>query len=310
MNIAGIIGGVALICTALNLTAGSNQAMTQATNFTDYRLIKTGATTTLTDRGLKHVADAHLGGRDIYLCPGQVFTNALSFPVATGNTGTWAAWLFLEDIRTADTNQQRGAANVQVIFDGIRTNTVYFSNQGGWSGPYLSFRPWADISITHTIAIVNTCTDCVRIGDVWSRWAVNTDTNAANMHAADGLIATNILIPPGGCFDGKLAFPLRTGDLGTWACWLMCEGVETTKVSAVPGQSRIKLWLDGYDYTTPVINNQGAQEMLQEAITWERYIGNSVKIDPQTPHTFVLQNLDALPIRIDNLWVCWFVNHN
>jgi hypothetical protein len=88
----------------------------------------------------------------------------------------------------------------------------------------------------------------------------------------------------------------------------MCEGVKTDTVSLLPGQSRIKLWLDGCDYTTPVLNNQGVQQVLQEAITGERFIGNSVTIDPRATHTFVLQNLDAAPLTIDNLWVRCFVN--
>jgi hypothetical protein len=74
------------------------------------------------------------------------------------------------------------------------------------------------------------------------------------------------------------------------------------------GQSRIKLWLDGCDYTTPVLNNQGVQQILQDAITWEKFIGNSVTIDPRVRHTFVLQNLDAAQLTIDNLWVRHFVN--
>ena len=54
--------------------------------------------TALTDRGFKHVADAHLGGRDIHLRPGEVFSRTLSFPVLAGDADTWAAWLFQEDI--------------------------------------------------------------------------------------------------------------------------------------------------------------------------------------------------------------------
>jgi len=88
----------------------------------------------------------------------------------------------------------------------------------------------------------------------------------------------------------------------------MCEGVKTGTASPLPGQSRIKLWLDGRDYTTPVLNNQGVPQILQEAITWEKFIGNSVTIDPRATHTFVLQNLDAAPIAIDKLWVRWLVN--
>jgi hypothetical protein len=265
------------------------------------------AATVLTDCGFKHVADAHLGGRDIHLCPGEIFSRTLSFPVSVGDAGTWAAWLFLEDIRTDGTNAQPGIASVQVIFDGTHTNTVYFSNQGGWAGPYFSFLPWADTSVTHTVAILNNYTNCIWIGDVFSRWAVNADTNSTNMHVADALIATNIQIPAGGHFGGALAFPVQTGDLGTWACWLMCEGLETGTVSPLPGQSRIKLWLDGYDYTTPVLNNQGVPQTLQEAITWDKFIGNSVTIDPRAMHTFVLQNLDATPLIIDKLWVRYFV---
>jgi hypothetical protein len=266
------------------------------------------AATALTDCGFKHVADAHLGGRDIHLCPGEIFSRKLSFPVSAGDAGTWAAWLFLEDIRTDGRNVQPGIASVQVIFDGTHTNTVFFSNQGGWAGPYFSFLPWADTSVTHTVAILNNCTNCIWIGDVFSRWVVNTKTNAANIHMAEALVTTNIQIPAGGHFEGALAFPVQSGDLGTWACWLMCEGVKTGTVSPLPGQSHIKLWLDGCDYTTPVLNNQGVPQILQEAITWEQFIGNSVTIDPRKTHTFVLQNLDAAPLIIDSLWVRYFVN--
>ena len=265
--------------------------------------------TALTDRGFKHVADAHLGGRDIHLCPGEVFSRTLSFPDLAGDSHTWAAWLFLEDIRTDGTNAQPGVASVQVIFDGTHTNTVIFSNQGGWAGPYLSFLPWADPSVTHTVAILNNYTNCIWIGDLFARWAVNANSNSANMHVAEALIATNIQIRAGGHFDGTLTFPIQTGDIGTWACWLMCEDVKTGKASHLPGQSRIKLWLDGCDYTTPVLNNQGVPQILQEAITWEKFIGNSVTIDPRATHMFVLQNLDAAPIAIDRLWARWFVNH-
>ena len=266
------------------------------------------AVTALTDCGFKHVTDAHLGGRDIHLCPGEVFSRTLSFPVLVGDVGTWAAWLFLEDIRTDGTNTQPGVASVQVIFDSTHTNTVYFSNQGGWAGPYFSFLPWADPSVPHTVAILNNYTNCIWIGDVFSRWVVNANTNSANMHVADALITTNIQIPAGGHFEGALAFPVQTGDLGTWACWLMCEGVKTSTVSRTPGQSRIKLWLDGHDYTTPVLNNQGVRQNLQEAITWKEFIGNPVFIDPRATHTFVLQNLDGAPLTIDYLRVRWFVN--
>jgi hypothetical protein len=268
----------------------------------------TVAATALTDRGFKHVADAHLGGRDIHLCPGEVYSRTLSFPVLAGDSGTWAAWLFLEDIRTDGTNAQPGVASVQVIFDGAHTNTVFFSNCGGWAGPYFSFLPWADPSVTHTVTILNNHTNCIWIGDLFARWAVNANTNSANMHVADALIATNIQIPAGGHFEGALAFPIQTGDLDTWACWLMCEGVKTGTVSLSPGQARIKLWLDGCDYTTPVLNNQGVRQTLQEAITWEKFIGNSVTIDPRTTHTFVLQNLDVAPLTMDSLWVRCFVN--
>ncbi len=68
------------------------------------------AATALTDRGFKHVADTHLGGRDIHLCPGEIFSRTLSFPVSAGDAGTWAAWLFLEDIRTDGTNAQQVSA--------------------------------------------------------------------------------------------------------------------------------------------------------------------------------------------------------
>jgi hypothetical protein len=264
--------------------------------------------TTLTDCGSQHVADTHLGGRDIHLCPGEVFSRTLSFPLSAGDADTWASWLFLEDIRTDRTNAQPGVASAQIIFDGTHTNTVYFSNQGGWAGPYFSFLPWADPSVTHTVAILNNCTNCIWIGDVFSRWAVNTKTNSANRHVAEALIATNIQIPARGYFEGALVFPVQTGDVGTWACWLMCEDVKTGTVSSSPGQSRIKLWLDGHDYTTPVLNNQGVPQTLQEAITWEKFIGNSVFIDPRATHAFVLQNLDAAPLTIDKLWVRYFVN--
>jgi hypothetical protein len=73
-------------------------------------------------------------------------------------------------------------------------------------------------------------------------------------------------------------------------------------------ESCIKLWLDDCDYTTPVLNNQDAPQMLQEVITWEKFIGNSFTIDPRVTHTFVLQNLDAAPLTVDNLWVRCFVN--
>ncbi len=262
----------------------------------------------LTDCGFKHVADIHLGGRDIHLCPGEIFSRTLAFPVSTGDVGTWAAWLFLEDIRTDGKSAQPGVASVQVIFDGTHTNTVYFSNQGGWAGPYFSFLPWADTSLTHTVAILNNYTNCIWIGDVFSRWAVNANTNSANMHVADALIATNIQLPAGGHFEGALTFPVQTGDLGTWACWLMFENMKIGTVSPLPGQFRIKLWLDGCDYTTPVLNNQGVPQTLQEAITWKKFIGNSVTIDPHATHTFALQNLDAAPLTIDKLWVRYFVN--
>jgi hypothetical protein len=176
----------------------------------DSRVLSDGrfrVATALTDRGSKHVADAHLGGRDIHLCPGEIFSRTFSFPVSAGDTGTWAAWLFLEDIRTDGTNAQPGIASVQVIFDGTHSNTVYFSNQGGWAGPYFSFLPWADTSVTHTVAILNTYTNCIWIGDVFSRWAVNARTNSANMHVVDALIATNIQIPTGGPFRGSAGVP-------------------------------------------------------------------------------------------------------
>ena len=196
-------------------------------------------------------------------------------------------WLFLEDIRTTAPAANAGSARADVCFDATNKIPVYFSNQGGWSGPFTTLTLRADLTAWHTVMFTNSGKSCLTVGEIWIRWPVNCTTNIAHQHAADLQVATNVLIPPNVSVNFTFATTFRdqSRDRHTWACWVMFEGIKTESVSPVTGESRVQLWLDGTNYTTVALNNQGQAETLQEAITWNQYIGNPSTIDPRIPHT-------------------------
>jgi hypothetical protein len=261
----------------------------------------------LTDRGLKELYGSMLDG-NVTLPPGESWQKTFSFPYQAGDASTWALWFYLEDIRTTAASDSAGAARADVYFDGTNDVPVYFSNQAGWSGPFMALTPWADPKVPHTVKVTNSGNSSLTVGAIWYRWLVNCTTNVANAHAADDQVATDIHIPPyGGHFTFTLQFPWQSRDKGTWACWLMFHGIETGSASPEAGESKVQLWLDGNNYTTFALNNQGKAETLQEAITWSEFIGNTNTIDPRSPHTVMLVNLDSQPVVIPNLWVRWFV---
>jgi RNA polymerase sigma factor (sigma-70 family) len=265
----------------------------------------------LADRGFKDVYNGNWGW-NITLCPGESWQTNFHLPYRTGDDSTWAFWLFLEGIRTTGPADDAGAARADVLFDATNDIPVYFSNQGGYSGPFIDLTPWADPTAPHTMMLTNSGNGCLTVGGIWVRWTVNCTTNIVSQHVAESQIATNIYLPPHrGHFTFTARFPYQSSDpQATWACWLMFNGVGTESAAPVPGENRVQLRLDGTNYTTFALNNQGQAETLQEAITWSQYIGNTKTIDPRSPHTVTLVNLGSHPVVMQSLWMRWFVPYS